>query len=763
VAIGARLLRVEDGPLLAGGGQFLDDVHVDGALEVAFVRSPVAHGRLISPGVDPLRGLDGVEAVLTAADLGLGPLDPPNANPGVSPPAQPVLATGKVRFAGEPIAVIVARDRYVAEDARDAALPEIDELEPLVDPRRAIAADAPEIHDGHPNLVVDTAQEAGHVDAAFASADVVVERTFRTPRHSAMPIEGRGILATPDGRGVRIWSSSQVPHKLRETVSALLGLDPADVRVITPDIGGGFGVKAHVYPEEIVVAAVALRLGRPVKWVEDRVENLASAAQARKQDVKVRAAMSADGELVALDVDMLCDQGAYGAFPHGVSLEALTTSGMLPGPYRLRNFRVRARAALTNTAPTGAYRGVGFVIATFVHERLMDVLAREAGLDPADVRRRNLIRADEMPYVSATRQPYDSGDYRRALDAALKQVGYADFAARRRAAAADGRRLGLGVACYVEPTGMNSHVFQLRGMVGIEGFDSAHVEMDGDGRVRIWTTTPSIGQGTGTTMAQLAAEALGVEASSITIERSDTGAVELKGTGTFASRSAASAGGAVTGACTTIRERLMEDAADRLEAAEHDLEIVDGQVRVVGSPGTGVAIGELAAADPERYRFSTLFDPAQTVYPYATHACVVSVDEGTGAVEIERYVIAEDCGRIINPAIVEGQVHGATAQGVGGALYERHDYDEDGQLRTASLLDYLVPTAVEIPALEILHLELPTDVNATGVKGVGEGGTIGSAAAVANAVSDALGSEFNAFPITPEEVATRRVRSPAQS
>jgi len=753
VAIGGRLLRVEDRPLLAGTAQFVDDIRVEGVLEAAFVRSPVAHGRLLDPGVASARGVDGVEAVFTARELDLDPLEPPNANPGVSPPPQPLLATDKVRFAGEPIAVIVARDRYAAEDARDVATPEIEELEPLVDPWRAIAGDAPPIHEGRTNLVVDTAQEAGDVDAALEAADVVVERTFRTPRHSAMPIEGRGVLAMPEGRGVKIWSSSQIPHKVRQAVSEILGLAPADVRVITPDVGGGFGVKAHVYPEEVVLAAVAMRLGRPVKWVEDRAENLAAATQARKQEVKVRAAMSAAGELVALDVDMLCDQGAYGAFPHGVALEALTTSGMLPGPYRLRNFRVRARAAVTNTSPAGAYRGVGFVIATFVHERVMDVLAREAGLDPAEVRRRNLVGADEMPYVSATRQPYDSGDYRRALEAALERIGYGDFAARRREAAAGGRRLGLGVACYVEPTGMNSHVFQMRGMIGIEGFDAAHVVMDGDGRMRIWTTTPSIGQGSATTMAQLAAEALGVDASAITIEHSDTGAAELKGTGTFASRSAASAGGAVTGACTTIRERLIEDAADHLEASERDLEIADGRVRVVGSPAAGVEIGELVAAAPERYRLSTTFDPQQTVYPYATHACVVSVDEGTGAVEIERYVVAEDCGRIINPMIVEGQVHGATAQGVGGALYERHDYDADGQLRTASLLDYLVPTAAEIPDLELIHLELPTTVNSTGVKGVGEGGTIGAAAAVANAVSDALGSEFNAFPIAPEDVA----------
>ena len=764
MAIGGRLLRVEDRPLLTGSAQFLDDIHVDGALEAAFVRSRAAHGRLVGAGVAALGDLDGVEAVFTAGDLNLGPLEPPNANPGVSPPPQPVLATGKVRFAGEPIAVVVARDRYAAEDARDAAVPEIEELEPLVDPWRAIAGDAPAIHDGRSNLVVDTAQQGGDVEAALGAADIVVERTFQTPRHSALPIEGRGVLAMPEGRGVRIWSSSQVPHKVRQVVCEILGLEAADVRVITPDVGGGFGVKAHVYPEEVVVAAVAMRLGRPVKWAEDRVENLAASSQARKQELRVRAAMSAEGELLALDVDMLCDQGAYGAYPHGVSLEALTTSGMLPGPYRLRNYRVRARTAVTNTSPAGAYRGVGFVIATFVHERVMDVLAREAGLDPAEVRRKNLIGADEMPYVSVTRQPYDSGDYRRALDAALERVGYDDFAERRREAAADGRRLGLGVACYVEPTGMNSRVFQMRGMVGIEGFDAAHVEMEADGRVRIWTTTPSIGQGSSTTMAQLAAEALGVDPSAITIEQSDTGAAELKGTGTFASRSAASAGGAVTGACTTIRRRLIEDAADRLEASEQDLEIADGRVRVVGSHRAAVEVGELVAAAPERYRLSSTFDPPQTVYPYATHACVVSVDDDTGAVEIERYVVAEDCGRIINPMIVEGQVHGATAQGVGGALFERHDYDGEGQLRTASLLDYLVPTAAEIPDLELIHLELPTNVNSTGVKGVGEGGTIGSAAAVANAVGDALGSEFNAFPIAPEEVAARVAaeRAPAR-
>jgi len=743
---------MEDRPLLTGGARFVDDIDLDGGLEAAFVRSPVAHGRLLEPGIEGLARLAGVEAAFAAGDLGLGPLLPPNTNPAVSPPPQPVLATGKVRFAGEPIAIVVARDRYTAEDARDAAVPEIDDLEALVDPRRALAAGAAQIHEGRDNLVVDTGFDAGEVDEAMAAADVVVERTLRTPRLSALPIEGRAVVAAPEGAGVRIWSSSQVPHKVRQVVAEILGLERDQVRVITPDVGGGFGVKAHVYPEEVVLAAVAMRLGRPVKWVEDRAENLSASTQARKQELDIRAGMSAAGDLLALDVDMVCDQGAYGAYPHGVSLEAMTTSGMLPGPYRLTNYRARVRTAITNTSPQGAYRGVGFVISAFAHERIIEVLAREGGLDPAEVRRRNLIGVDELPYVSATGQPYDNGDYGRALDLALERIGYEGIAERKRTTAA-GRRLGVGLACYVEPTGMNSHVFQMRGMVGIEGFDSAHVAVEEDGRIRVWTTTPAIGQGTTTTMAQLAADALGVEPGRITVEHSDTGAAELQGTGTFASRSAASAGGAVIAAGATIRERLLEDAADVLEAAQADLEIADGAVRVAGSPGASVPVAELVAAAPERFRFSATFDPPQTVYPYATHACLVSVDEETGAVEVERYVIVEDCGRIINPIVVEGQVHGAVAQGLGGALYEAHDYDSEGQLRTASLLDYVVPAATEIPELELLHLELPTPVNETGVKGVGEGGTIAPAAAIANAVGDALGVEFNSFPVRPEQVA----------
>jgi aerobic carbon-monoxide dehydrogenase large subunit len=752
VAIGKRRLRVEDRPLLTGSAEFVDDIRREAALEAAFVRSPVAHARLLGLDLESAAALSGVETVLGAGDLDLAPLEPPCTNPDVTTPPQPPLARDKVRFAGEPIAVAAAVSRYRAEDARDAVQPELEPLEPLTDPWRAIAEDAPAIHDGISNCVVDTRADSGDVDGAFAAAARVVERTFRSPRHSALPIETRAVIAAPLGDGLEVWTSSQGPHKVRQAICEVLGLETGNVRVVTPDVGGGFGVKAHVYPEEIVIAALALRLGRPVRWVEDRAENLAASTQARQQELTVRAALSANGELLALDVNMICDQGAYGAYPHGVTLEALTTSGLLPGPYRLRNYRLRARTAITNKAPAGAYRGVGFTVAAFVHERLMDVLARESGLDPAEIRRRNLIGADDLPYISVTNHPYDNGDYRRALDAALERIGYEQLVSTDARSSRPDRRRGVGIACYVEPTGMNSKVFERRGMVGIAGYDGAHVALDPEGGVRVWTTTPAIGQGSETTLAQVAAERLGIDADRIRVERSDTAVGELDGTGTFASRSAASAGGAVVEACVELHERVIDAAAERLEASPGDLVIDDGTVHVAGSPTPAVAISELVSADPERYRLSATFDLPQTVYPYATHACQVSVDTETGEVQIERYVIAEDCGTMINPLIVEGQVQGATAQGVGGALYEAHDYDADGQLRTASLLDYLVPTATEIPAMELIHLELPSPITATGVKGVGEGGTIGATPAIVNALSDALGVELNSFPVTPEQI-----------
>ncbi|HZQ63947.1 MAG TPA: xanthine dehydrogenase family protein molybdopterin-binding subunit [Gaiellaceae bacterium] len=738
-AVGRAVRRREDLPLLTGRGEFVDDVSPPGVLAAAFVRSPLAHGRVVAVDVGEARLVPGVVAVFTAADLTLPPLVSPCEFPGSFSPPRPLLADTVVRHVGEPLAVVVASSRYVAEDAVE--LVGLD-LEPL--------AGVPLHPEG--DAFLESRIEAGDVEAAFASAAVVVERRFVHRRVSASPIEPRGLVAEPTADGVLVRCSTQGPHKLMLALAATLGLQPEQVQVVCPDIGGGFGQKAHVYPEELVVAAVALRLGRPVKWIEDRVENLLASTHARDQVLTVRAAADADGRLTAVEVEQVVDQGAYGSYPHGPTLEAHTTSGLVPGPYRLGAYRLHNRVVATPKCPQGAYRGVGFVVAAWLHERLLDVVAGELGLDRAEARRRNLIRPDELPYETLTRQRYDSGNYPRALELALDAIGYEGFEDERSRAASEGRLLGLGLSCYVEPTGMNSAVFKARGMTGIEGFDGAHVALGEDGTATVWTTTPAIGQGSTTTLAQVVADAVGLELDRVKVERSDTAVGALTGTGSFASRSAVSAGGAVVEAGTEVRRRLLEDAAEALEAAVGDLELVDGFVRVVGSVQPAVAIRDLLAQAPDRYRVSAHWDPPAVAYPYATHACVVEVDPETGGVEILRYAIAEDCGRVINPQIVEGQIHGATAQGIGEALYEQIVYDEEGQMQNASFMDYLVPTATEIPALRVAHLETPSPTNVWGFKGVGEGGTVGAPGAVANAVSDAVGGELNELPLTPELV-----------
>jgi carbon-monoxide dehydrogenase large subunit len=601
-------------------------------------------------------------------------------------------------------------------------------------------------------VLYDNFVETGDVAGAFAQADVVIERSFRNPRYSAAPMEPRATLAMPDGEGVRIWSSTQIPHVLSRITAELLGMPREKVRVTVPSVGGGFGQKAHAYPEEILVAWLALQLGRPVKWVEDRNENLLASSHARDQFVTVRLAADAEGRLLALDADVVCDAGAYGVYPHGPILEALGTPAMIPGPYRLERYRARSRSVATNKCPEGAYRGVGLPVSALVHERMMDVLAGELGLDRAEVRRRNLISSDELPYTTVSHQHYDSGDYVQALERALEAVGYAEFEAERAQAKQRGRLLGLGLASYVEYSAMGSMVFHGRGMVGIPGVDRAWLSIGEDGEIAVTTTMPSMGQGLATTFAQMTAEALGVEPQAVHVSQPDTAAGPGEGTGTFASRTAVLGAGAIEVCAKQLIERLMQDASDRLEASIDDLELRQGHVGVRGSPSRQVGFGELATGHSARYSVEGAFDPGSTTYPYATHACVVEVDRATGNVKILRYVVAEDCGRVINPMIVEGQAHGAVAQGIGGALYESLIYDESGQLVNASFMDYLLPTASELVNLQLEHLEIPAPGSPNGAKGVGEGGTLAPGAALANAVSDALGVELNELPLTPERV-----------
>jgi carbon-monoxide dehydrogenase large subunit len=757
---GESVLRVEDRPLLTGASRFVDDIALPGMLHAAFARSPLARARIRAIHLGAARALPGVAGAFAGIDLALPPLVTPLDVPTAFNPPRPVLPENAAKFVGEPLAVVVARSRYEAEDAADLIEFELEPLDAVVDAKDAVEANSAAVHDGAANVYSEARVESGDVDAAFGGAAVTIAAEFRHQRVLPLPIETRGIVAAPDGEGVHVWASSQGAHNLRAVIAELLGLAEDAVRVECTDVGGGFGVKAHVYPEDVVVAWLACRLAAPVKWIEDRREHMLAANQARGQHLSVRAAAESDGTLLALEVDQIVDQGAYGNYPHGIALEANTTTALLPGPYRLPALRVRSRSAATNKAPQGAYRGVGFTAAVWVHERVMDMLAAELGMDPAELRRRNLRRPDELDAPTATNQRYGTGDYARALELALEKVGYAGFEEER---GRSERMLGLGLACYVEPTGMGTQVFRARGMTAVNGTDSVHVALDERGRATVWTTTPAIGQGVDTTFAQATADALALPLEDVVVARTDTSVGELVGTGSFASRSAVAAGGALAGAGVEMRRRLLEDAAQRLEAAEADLELVDGGVRVVGSASSWIGYGELVAgADANRYAVSEQYDPT-TEYPYSTHACVVAIDPETGAVEVLRYVVVSDCGRQINPMIVEGQAHGAVAQGIGEALYEAVAYDERGEVLTGSLADYLVPTAAEIPRIDVSHFEIASPQHPWGVRGTGESGTVGAVAAVANAVADAVGVPLNELPLTPELVASVSGRHSARS
>jgi carbon-monoxide dehydrogenase large subunit len=742
--------RVEDGPALRGRATYLDDLDAGAALELVFVRSPHPHAAVRGLDVAEAARQPGVEMVIRPEDLdGVLDLVPDLDRPGAARIARPVLAGERARYVGEPVAAIVATDRYRGEDAAELVAIDYEPLPPVASIEDAEDPASEPLHEGG-NVIFREQKEFGDVDAAFAEAAVVVERTFRSPRYSAAPMENRGVLAIPGADGLVVWSSTQIPHILEESIVEVLGLQEGSVRVRCPDIGGGFGQKAHVFPEEIVVAWAALRLGRPVKWVEDRVENLLSSTHAREQRVVARAAADAGGRLLALDVTIHSDVGAYGIYPWGQILEALGTPAIIPGPYTLPRYRYATHAVATNKCPQGAYRGVGLPVSVIVHERLIEVVAAELGLDPAEVRRRNFIAPDQFPYDTVSGLQYDSGDYRAALDRALEAIDYEGFPARQAAASAEGRRLGLGIACYVEWSGTNSATYRGRGMTRVRGYDAARLAVNADGTVSLWTSCPAIGQGVATTFSQLAAEHLGVGIDAIRIETLDT-AEAPRGSGSFASRSAISAGGALTSVAQGLRRRLVETAAARLEANPDDVELVDGRLAVRGTPSASMSIAEaFAAAEPGHLDIGEPYDPPVTAYPYATHACEIEVDPETGDVRIARYVVAEDCGPMINPAIVDGQVHGATAQGIGGALHEAIRYGDDGQMLTASFMDYLVPTACDLPEMDVHHLQTPSPQIRNGFKGVGEGGTLAPPAALANAVGSALGIEINEFPISPE-------------
>lgn len=729
--MGRRLRRVEDPKLVQGRGAFVEDVALDGTLHVALVRSPHAHARVVAVDTRSAAQLAGVVEVLTGEDLDL-PGVPAEGLRGAKLALHPVLARGTVRYVGEPVAAVVATTRAQAEDAAAAVEVSYEPLEAVTDPAQALEGRVLV----HPELQTNVAYRrqvrAGDPDGAFARAHRVVQATIRQQRVAAIPLEPRAVLASWDGaRGLlTVWSSTQVPHDLRDALADILGLRVNQIRVVAPDVGGGFGAKLNTYPEEVLVAYLSRRLRRPVKWVETRRENLVATAQGRSQTGRFEVACDAQGRVLALRAHLLADIGAY-TLSTTVDIPALTVR-VLTGPYAIEHVQAEVVEVYTHKTPTGAYRGAGRPEATFYLERLMDLVAAELGLDPAVVRRRNLLPKGAFPYKAPTGARYDSGDYRRALRVLLERAGYAELRRQQAEERARGRYLGIGLSCYVE--------------VCTYGWETARVRVAPDGSAVVLTGTSPHGQGGATGFAQIVADRLGIPPDRVHVISGDTLAIP-SGMGTAGSRTLVVGGSAVLRAAEKVRRKMLRVAAHLLEASPRDVELRDGKVAVRGSD-RAVTVEEVAEAAYQANRLPSGLSPGldeegsfvveQATAPFGAHLCVVEVDPETGQVRVLRYVSVDDCGVVVNPLLVEGQIQGGIVQAMGQALMEEVVYDAAGQPLTVTLADYPVPRAVHAPAVEMHRTVTPSPTNPLGAKGVGEAGTIGATPAFANAVLDAL-------------------------
>ncbi|MDR7417295.1 MAG: xanthine dehydrogenase family protein molybdopterin-binding subunit [Armatimonadota bacterium] len=760
--MGRPLRRREDPRLLRGEGRYLSDIALPDMLDLAIIRSPHAHARLIRVETAAARAAPGVATVVSGMDLAVGSIEPVFSGDGYHGAAQPPLARDRVRFVGEPVAVVAAGNRYLAEDAADLVEVAYEPLPAVISAEAARKPDAPLIHDSVPSNCFFRYDHAyGDVASAFAAAPVVVRGTFRHQRLAGAPMEGRGIVAAWDHDRLTVWASTQTPHMLRTGLARSLGIPEDAIRVVVPDVGGGFGPKMHLYPEDLVACALARTIGRPVRWIEDRRENLLAMTQAREQVVNAALAADRDGRILALQADVTCDSGAYSVYPITAALEPMGSAQILPGPYRVPAYAYTTQAIATNKCPVGAYRGVGMTVGVFVMERLMDRLAAAVGSDPAEIRRRNLIPDDAFPYTAPTGLVYDSGRYGDTLEAALAAFGYAEARREQARAREQGRLVGVGVAAFVEYTGMGPATFARRGMRDVPGSDSAYITVDEAGRARVLLSCPSQGQGHETVFAQLAAGELGLEFEAVTVSAVDTDTVGA-GSGTFGSRAVVSGGGAVVRAARAVRAKAIDVAAHLLEAPRDDVVIADGWFHVRGSLGRGLSWPEVARAahtpgllphDMEPgLQAAFTYNPPPAAFGSGVHVSLVEVDRETGLIKVLRYAIAEDCGPMINPLLVEGQTHGGLAQGLGEAFLEEVCYDESGQVLTQTLMDYLIPTAVDMPPVTLAHLETPSPTTVHGVKGVGESATIGAPACLANAVSDALGQDADTLPVTPQRI-----------
>lgn len=753
--IGRPLTRIEDPPLVTGRGRFVGDISFPHQLHMRIVRSPHAHARLKSISIDAARDLPGVFAVWTASDIPeIGPIDFREGKiEKLEPYRQPVLAIDRLRYIGEPVAAIFAIDPYIAEDAADLVVMEVEDL-PVI-----VQADAP------PGAFDDTLsteaaivrQGFGDTEEAFRNAHAIVEIDVSVGRHSGVPLETRGAIGRYDAARdvLELHGAGKVPHKNRESLAKLFGRSTAALHLFEPHVGGGFGVRGEIYPEDILVLAAALRFERPVKWIEDRRENLIACNHSRQQRHKIRAAVDADGTLLAIENEFWHDQGAY---PRTHALRvAETTCGILPGPYHLGAYKAVGHYRLTNKTPAATYRAPGRYETNFVRERLLDVIAARLGVSRIDVRRRNLIRADEMPYarplsVLEDDVSYDSGDYAGLLDKSLALIGWDDLQLELAARRARGECVGAGLALFVEKSGLGPS-------------DGARVNVDTTGAIEVITGGASVGQGFETVMAQVCAETLGTDYRRIRVVHGRTDRIEY-GIGAHASRATVMTANAVHAAALKVREKALAVAGELLQADPASLDIVDGQVVQRDRPGgPSIGLGMIAhhlrpASPTRRGRDPGLaadgwFDTAHQTYPYGNQLAVVSIDRSTGHVTVERYVIAYDIGRAINPLLVRGQILGGFVQGLGGALYEEFLYDERGEPLSVTFADYLIPTIHETPPVEVIIAEdAPSTRNPLGIKGAGESGIAAVGAAIASAVDDALGvpGSIVSLPITPQRL-----------
>jgi carbon-monoxide dehydrogenase large subunit len=765
---GASVRRKEDPRYLRGEGRFVDDIKLPGMLHAAFVRSPHGHAKVLSVKTEAARRLPGVTLVFAFADLErwMKPLPLFGATPPglaarvdvtMKQVGQLAMARDRVRFVGEIVAMVLAGSRALAEDGCE--LIEV-EYEPLPVVADMIAGGEPGAEVIHPemgdNVAVFFETGFGDAAAAFAEADVTVRQRFDIQRYVGMPIETRGVVAQWDARdgSLTTWNSTQVVHFVQQGLVSALGLPPHKIRVIAPDVGGGFGTKATGYPEDLLIPAAAIVARRPVKWTEDRREHMMSAGHARHQMHDIEIAARRDGTMLGVRDRIWLDLGAYNSW--GIVLPYNTVAHLL-GPHRVPSLHVECRGVVTNKTPNAPYRGAGRPETVFAMDRVVDCLARELRMDPADLRRKNYLTQADMPYElgipyrDGNPLVYDSGDFKAGLEAALSAVGYDALRQEQASLRAQGVHRGIGISGYVEGT-------------AIGPYEGATVRLDASGHAVVSTGACSQGQGHETSFAQIAADALGIPFDWVTIVGGDTAAIPF-GVGTFASRSAVNAGSSIHVAAGKVRDKIVEAAAALLEAAPGDIEIADGVVSVRGAPTSSLPVSRVIQAAIPTFAKPGIVSPdfEATVYQHqptvtyasAVHVAYVEVDVGTGAVRLLRYLVAHDCGKVINPVIVEGQVHGGVAQGIGGALLEEMVYDEQAQLLTGTFMDYLVPTAMEVPRIETVHLEYPSPRNTLGMKGVGEGGAISPPAAIANAVEDALqpfGVRVTRTPLGPSVV-----------